>query len=122
MRPTLFATIAATAIGGAVLLTAGSADAQSRKRKSDDMFYMTAQQREARYRVRPRVTVYQRSYLDAGTEVQPGSMNYHGYAFPYGYSAIDTILPPGQGWNRTPFNDPYDVPGQRIFGTWPTIW
>jgi hypothetical protein len=66
MRPTLFATLAATAIGGAVLLTSGPADAQSRKRSSDDMFFYTSQQREYRHRVRPRVVVRSRSYLDPG--------------------------------------------------------
>lgn len=30
---------------------------------------------------RTQITVKKRSYLDAGTTVKPGSMNYHDYAF-----------------------------------------
>jgi hypothetical protein len=112
MRPNLIAALAATAIGGALLLSAGTADAQARKRQSDDFFYYTAQQREARYRVRPRVVVRPRSYLDPGPALSPGEYKYREYAEPYGYTAIDTVLLPGQGWNRTPFNDPFDVPGR----------
>lgn len=115
MRPTLFAYLAATAIGAALLLTAGPADAQARKRKADDMFYYTAQQREARYRVRPRVVVRSRSYLDPGPQLLPGEYKYREYAEPYGYSALDNAVP-NLTWNRNPFNGPFDTPGGR---PWP---
>lgn len=115
MRPTLFASLAATAIGAALLLTAGPADAQARKRQADDMFYYTAQQREARYRVRPRVVVRSRSYLDPGPQLLPGEYKYREYAEPYGYSALDNAVP-NLTWNRNPFNDPFDTPGGR---PWP---
>jgi hypothetical protein len=115
MRPTLFASLAAAAIGATLVLTAGPADAQSRRRQADDMFYYTAQQREARYRVRPRVVVRSRSYLDPGPELLPGEYKYREYAEPYGYSALDTVVP-NQTWNRNPFNDPFDTPGGR---PWP---
>jgi hypothetical protein len=112
MRLTMLATLAAVVLGGALLLPAGPADAQARKRQSDDMFFYTAQQREYRHRPRPRVVIRQRSYLDPGPELIPGEYKYREYAEPYGYSAIDTVLPIGQGWNRRPFNDPWDVPGK----------
>jgi hypothetical protein len=119
MHPTVLVALAATAFAGTLLLSAGAADAQARRSQADDMFYYNAQQRENRYRVRPRVTVRQRSYLDPGPEVSPGEYKYREYAEPYGYSAIDTILPVGQGWNRRPFNDPWDVPGTRSRSSFP---
>lgn len=115
MRPTLFAALAVAAIGGALLLTAGSADAQTRTRQTDDMFLYSNKQREYRHRVRPRVTVRQRSYLDPGPELLPGEYKYREYAEPYGASPMD-ILPPGWGWSRNPLNGPFDVPGGRA---WP---
>jgi hypothetical protein len=36
---------------------------------------------DAQDRARTRITVQKRSYLDAGTVVKPGSMNYHDYIF-----------------------------------------
>ena len=130
MRLTMLATLAAVVLGGALLLPAGPADAQARKRQSDDMFFYTAQQREYRHRPRPRVVIRQRSYLDPGPELIPGEYKYREYAEPYGYSAIDTVLP-GQirdnplrtllsldcdclasTSSRRPFNDPWDVPGK----------
>jgi hypothetical protein len=36
---------------------------------------------DAQDRARTRITVQKRSYLDAGTVVKPGSMNYHDYVF-----------------------------------------
>ena len=115
MRPITLTALAA-ATGAVVLSSALPADAQSRQRQNEDFFYYSAQERELRHRPRTRVTVQRRSYLDAGTEVTPGERKYSEYAMPYGYSAIDSILPPGQGWNRTPFNDPFDVPGTRWRG------
>lgn len=115
MRPNLIAALAATAIGGALLLTSGAADAQTRKRSSDDMFFYSNQQRDARHRVRPRVVVQSRSYLDPGPELIPGEYKYREYAEPYGYSAITDAVP-NQTWSRNPFNGPFDTPGGR---PWP---
>jgi hypothetical protein len=48
-------------------------------------------------RSRTRITVTRRSYLDAGTEVYPGSQNYTGYIFPPTYvSPSQFILGPGR--------------------------
>jgi hypothetical protein len=115
MRPTLLASLAATALGGVLLLTGGPADAQARKRSSEDMFFYTNQQRDARHRVRPRVVVQSRSYLDPGPELLPGEYKYREYAEPYGYSALDNA-DPNLTWNRNPFNGPFDTPGGR---PWP---
>jgi hypothetical protein len=40
---------------------------------------------------RTRVTVQQRSFLDAGTEVKPGQLRSMDYAFPPGYSPTAVI-------------------------------
>jgi hypothetical protein len=109
MRPNLLALMAATAIGGALVLTSGTADAQARKRSSDDMFFYSNQQRDYRHRVRPRVVVQSRSYLDPGPELIPGEYKYREYAEPFGYSAMDNVYP-NLTWNRNPVNGPYDVP------------
>jgi|SRR5215470_7627244 len=56
-----------------------------------------------------RITVTRRSYLDAGTEVFPGSQNYTGYVFSPNYlSPSSFILGPGR-----PDGEP--VPGTSPF-------
>jgi hypothetical protein len=116
MRLTLLATLVTTAIGGTLLLSATAADAQTRRQQStDDMFFYSNQARDYRHRVRPRVVVRSRSYLDPGPELIPGEYKYREYAEPYGYSALTNAVP-NQTWNRNPFNDPFDVPGGR---PWP---
>ena len=61
------------------------------------------------YRSGPRTRVYvtRRSWLDAGTEVQPGERKFTDYAFPPGYSygrTIDRIYQ-----NRQPLGDRWDT-------------
>lgn len=111
MRLISFATLTVAAVGAALLLSGDPADA-ARKRQKEDFFFSSQRERVVQSRPRSRITVRRRSYLDPGPELLPGEYKYREYATPYGYSAIDTILPPGQGWNRTPFNDPFDVPGR----------
>jgi hypothetical protein len=113
MRLTKIAILAA-GLSGIVLLTSGSADAQTpRKRQKEDFFYYSAQQREARYAPRSRITVQRRSYLDPGPALAPGesSYKYREYAEPYGYSALEATYP-NLTWNRNPFNGPFDVPAR----------
>ena len=43
-------------------------------------------------------------------EVLPGERKFTDYAFPPGYSAIDTVLGPGHGYARQPLNGFFDVP------------
>jgi hypothetical protein len=113
MRLTKLAILAA-GLSGIVLLTSGAADAQSpRKRQKEDFFYYSAQQREARYAKRSRITVQRRSYLDPGPALAPGesSYKYREYAEPFGYSALENTYP-NLTWNRNPFNGPFDVPAR----------
>jgi hypothetical protein len=115
MRLPLLASAAVAVIGGALLVTADPADAQSRQRQQDDMFFYSNQQREYRHRPRPRVVVRSRSYLDPGPELIPGEYKYREYAEPYGYSALSDAVP-NLTWSRNPFNGPFDTPGGR---PWP---
>jgi hypothetical protein len=65
--------------------------------------------------VRTRVVVTRRSYLDAGTEVTPGTRKYLDYVFPVG-APMDPMF---ADWPSTAFN-PYGrtpLPGQ--FFPWP---
>ena len=115
MRFTTAAALAATAIGGALLLSGAPADA-AKKKANEPYFFSSQSQRVIVQRPRSRITIRrERSYLDPGNEVLPGERKYTEYATPYGYSAID-VLGPGMGWNRTPFNDPFDVPSRSRSG------
>ena len=113
MRLWTIAALAATAFGGVMLC--GPAEAQTR-RQAEPYFYPPSD-RSVYSRPRSRITVQRRSYLDAGTEVLPGERKYQEYAAPYGYSAMESALGPlGLGWNRQPFNGPFDVPGRSGSG------
>jgi hypothetical protein len=59
-----------------------------------------------------------RSFLDAGTEVKPGDRKFTDYAFPPGYqgsSGYVTNIGGKVGWDRSPFMQPFQLPG---FGPW----
>lgn len=58
---------------------------------------------------RTRVYVTRRSWLDAGTEVQPGERKFTDYAIPPGYS-YGRIIDPRFGY-RQPLSDNYDLGG-----------
>ena len=66
-------------------------------------------------RPRTRVTVPPRSFLDSGTYVQPGERKFMDYAFPPGYSVLDSSLGPGKNFWRQPLNNPWDIPGSLKF-------
>jgi len=105
-----FWTISAIAAGivVAVLSATPEAQAQSRQyvRGDSTVIYYT----DEFGRRRTRIILQKRSFLDAGTEVKPGERKFTDYAIPPGYSAIETVLGPGKGYDRQPFNGPFDVP------------
>lgn len=71
---------------------------------------MTAPAARSSQNSRARVTVKRRSFLDPGPEYLPNSrQNMVDRAMPYGYSAVETALGPTYGWDRRPFNDPWDT-------------
>jgi hypothetical protein len=100
---------AGIAVGAIVTLlsAAPSAQAQARNYRNDStvVYYIDENGRR-----RTRVIVQRRSYLDGGTEVLPGERKFTDYAIPPGYSGIETVLGPGKGYDRQPFNGPFDVP------------
>ena len=63
-----------------------------------------------------RITITRRSYLDAGTEVFPGSQNYTGYVFPPNYgSPAHFILGPGRPDGLTvPGTEPFWNPAYHV--------
>jgi hypothetical protein len=101
----LMSVLVLTAVAAAFAAT--PADAAKRKRAVPESVLLPSRS-EARVvvrRPRTRITVTRRSYLDAGTEVYPGSMNYTGYIFsPFYVSPSHYILGPGRP-------DGFTVPG-----------
>ena len=63
-------------------------------------------------RARTRITVTRRSYLDAGTEVYPGSMHYTDYVFSPTYASPSSFtLGPGRPDGLpTPGTEPFWIP------------
>jgi hypothetical protein len=115
MRVCTFSAIAAACAAGALFFAGSTAEAAKKTRveylsSQSPIFY-------TRRAPRSRVTVVRpRSYLDAGNEVLPGERSYQEYAIPYGYSAIGaTTLGATYGWDRRPFNAPYDMGAPRGF-------
>ena len=94
MRLMSLAVLAAAAVALAAV------PAEAAKRKRSDVVTAQSVRGEAGVvvrRSRTRITVTKRSYLDAGTEVYPGSMNYTGYVFAPTYiSPSHFILGPGR--------------------------
>jgi hypothetical protein len=80
----------------AAAFAAAPAEAAKRKRVVAESVLMPSRG-EARVpvrRTRTRIVVTRRSYLDAGTEVYPGSQNYTGYVFSANYfRPMDVAIP-----------------------------
>jgi len=92
----------------AVTLAALPAEAATKKRSQAVAQSARSEAGVVARRSRTRITVTRRSYLDAGTEVYPGSQNYTGYVFSPTYiSPSHFILGPGR-----PDGDP--VPGTSM--------
>lgn len=60
---------------------------------------------------RTRIFVTKRSWLDLGTEVQPGERKYTDYAIPPAYTQTTIDQLTGRPWTRQPLIDPWDLPG-----------
>ncbi len=69
-------------------------------------YEVSAQQLRER---QPRVIIKKRSYLDAGTEVKPGSKNYHSHIFDNNWQ-FSTLGPDTQGGARIPLPRMFDLP------------
>jgi len=101
--------IAVLAAAAALALAAVPAEAAKKKGSQVAAGQSARAQAGAVRRSPTRITVTRRSYLDAGTEVFPGSQNYTGYVFSPNYlSPSSFILGPGR-----PDGEP--VPGTSPF-------
>lgn len=107
MYPRIAAIAASAAL--AVALAAAPAQAGPAKRdgyKAGELSSQSRSNARTAQRSRSRITVHRRSYLDAGTEVFPGSMSYTDYAFPPGYQAYSNFDPTGA--SRWPLPGPFE--------------
>ena len=68
---------------------------------------------------RTRITVERRSFLDAGTEVQPGERKFTDYAVPP-YMSPSGIIENRAGVFRSPLPGPFDLPSR--YNPWPWNW
>ena len=100
------------AVLAAAALALAAVPAEAAKKKGSQVAAGQSARAQGRVAVRrspTRITVTRRSYLDAGTEVYPGSQNYTGYVFSPNYlSPSSFILGPGR-----PDGEP--VPGTSPF-------
>ena len=88
--------------------------AEAAKRKPGKYIYYGQQDRQVvRTRSGTRIVVTRRSFLNPGTETKQHDMHYTDYAFPPGYSALGDRNDPKTSFNRTPFNDPFDIGGPK---------
>jgi hypothetical protein len=94
-------------------LAVPSAEAQTRSKTQKYVYVTRADGTVVRRPARTRVTVTQRSFLDAGTEVQPGERKFTDYAFPPGYSAFDILVNNTAGFHRSPLLDRWDLPARN---------
>ncbi|MES2750367.1 MAG: hypothetical protein V4661_03245 [Pseudomonadota bacterium] len=109
-RAILLATAAVAAMSFGATEASAAPDkryAQARTSQTYDGPPRAAQNYSYKSGPRTRVYVTRRSWLDAGTEVQPGERKFTDYAFPPGYSygrTIDRIYQ-----NRQPLGDRWDT-------------
>jgi hypothetical protein len=114
MRLALLTAFAATA---AMLAIAGPADAQQRRGYQQRGERITIIDETGR--VRTKITVRRRSYLDGGTEVVPGERKFMDYAVPSTYmnGAPSSSWDP-TGIHRYPLPRPFELPGYSPFSYW----
>jgi hypothetical protein len=110
MRFWTISAIAAGLVAAVVVVLSATPEAQAQSRQyvrgDSTVIYYT----DEFGRRRTRIILQKRSFLDAGTEVKPGERKFTDYAFPPGYSAIETVLGADRSYSRQPFNGPFDVP------------
>ena len=92
-------------------LAAAPADAQTRQRvvATDGTRYT---ERGEDGRLRTRIVIQRRSFLDGGTEVLPRSQRYTDYFFPYGGTAFNVIENTMLGGERFPLPRSTDLMGK----------
>ena len=108
MRSVKLAALAAAAV--VTLAVASPADAQQRRGYRAQTERITIIDENGR--VRTKITVRPRSYLDGGTEVLPGERKFLDYAYAptYGWMAPTSAWDPN-GTQRVPLPLPFQLPG-----------
>ena len=91
------------------------AEAQTRKKQ---YVHTTTRDGTVVKRPRARVVVAPRSFLDPGTEVQPGERKFTDYAFPAGYSSTDILINNTAGFHRSPLLGRFDLPARNTPYGW----
>jgi hypothetical protein len=114
----------ALAAMAAIVLAVAAVPAEAAPKRQQQKEYFDARTMRPEQRVDPRrvrrsptrITVTRRSYLDAGTEVYPGSMSYTDYVFPPNYiGPAQYILGPGRrDGEPTPGTDPFWNPAYHV--------
>ena len=113
MRPVMCPAVALSAVMAFVLL-AGSAQAQQRRIYRDRTERITTIDENGR--VRTRIRVQPRSYLDGGTEVLPGERKFTDYVTPPTYmNGSPAAVWDPTGVHRYPLPMPGDLPGFNPF-------
>lgn len=108
------APIALSAIAVTVLALATPADAQSRRTARDRSERITIVDENGR--VRTKITVRPRSYLDGGTEVLPGERKFTDYVTPPTYmNGSPSAMWDPTGIHRSPLPMPGYLPGYNPY-------
>jgi hypothetical protein len=110
------AVLTALAASVAMLAVAGPADAQQRgyRAKGERITII-----DENGRVRTKITVRRRSYLDGGTEVIPGERKFMDYAAPSTYmNASPSAAWDPTGTHRFPLPMPFELPGYSPYSYW----
>ena len=108
------APLLALSVAACALMATSRADAQRRVYRGDQTERITIIDENGR--VRTKITVRPRSYLDGGTEVLPGERKFTDYAYPPTYmngSAYDAWDP--TGIHRYPLPMPGYLPGYNPY-------
>jgi len=115
MRFTSVVALATALAAVSVTVLPDTADAQRRVRDNTERVTIIDEQG----RVRTRITVRPRSYLDGGTQVFPGERKFMDYASPPGYmNASPAAAWDPTGTHRSPLPMPGQLPGYAPYSYW----
>ncbi len=116
MCPKVQAVIASGLVAAAFGLIAEPADAQTRTTQRATAPAVSSTRIttiDEDRRVRTKIVVQRRSFLDGGTEVLPGERKYTDYVYPPGYSPTASIDGTNIGGIRHPLPGPWDLTGKN---------
>ena len=104
--PVLLAAVAVLAIG---VLPATAQQTQMKYDKNGRVYYGPGGPNRVVQQGNTRVYITTRSWLDAGTEVQPGERKFLDYAFPPTHTTMGVVTNTGGrvGWHNSPLPGPF---------------